>query len=49
MKLKPKIVKYGGVFNPTKKSIISQSQKDWLAMEMQVMRELCKSTKPSGN
>lgn len=28
---------------------VSQSQKDWLAMEMQVMRELCKSTKPSEN
>ena len=49
MKLKPKIVKYGGVFNPTKKSTITQLQKDWLAMEMQVMRELCKSTKTSEN
>lgn len=28
---------------------VSQLQRDWLAMEMQVMRELCKSINQSEN
>lgn len=43
MKLKPKIVKYGGVHNPTKKSIVTQAQIDWMLMEIQTMRELNES------
>lgn len=43
MKLKPKIVKYGGVHNPTKKSTITQAQIEWMQMEMQTMRELNES------
>jgi hypothetical protein len=43
MKLKPKIVKYGGVHNPTKKSTITQAQIEWMQMEIQTMRELNES------
>jgi hypothetical protein len=43
MKLKPKIVKYGGVYNPTKKSTITQAQIEWMQMEMKIMRELNES------
>jgi hypothetical protein len=43
MKLKPKIVKCGGVYNPTKKSTITQAQIEWMQMEMQAMRELNES------